>query len=298
MNQLSNFEKRSRAKWSQSYLIEALINLNSPLKKKYEQTKNCASMLFKNGDKITSRYCGRRWCKICCKIRTGTLLNHYSPILEKLPELQLLTLTVPNVSEIDLKGKIKEMIAACRDIQEGRRKKKLPKITGIRKLECTYNAKENTYHPHFHFIISGETRAQEFLQAWLNIFPEASILGQDLRPCTTYKELFKYFTKFTSKVGKDKTGKNLEIHFPQALDNIFAAIEGVRIIQPFGIKIISEEVEPEIAIQDPAFLQLTEGTYYWNKNYWINLTTAEFIGYFEPEPAKVQFYRKIAYFCT
>jgi hypothetical protein len=298
MSNLSNFEKRSRAKWSQSYLIDALINLKTPLEKKYLETKFCASMLYKAGDKITSRYCGRRWCKVCCKIRTGTLLNHYSPILQKLPDLQLLTLTIPNVTAEKLKTTIKEMLKACRHIQESRRKLKLPRILGIRKLECTYNVQENNYHPHFHFIISGENRAKEFLEAWMKYFPEANILGQDLRPCTSYKELFKYFTKFTSKVGKDKAGKGQEIHFPQALDQIFSAIEGVRIIQPFGIKMISEEVEPEIAIQDPVLLQLSEGTYYWNFNYWINLSTAEFIGYFEPDKKKVEFYRKIAYFCT
>jgi hypothetical protein len=298
MSQLRNLEKRSRAKWSQSYLIEALINLKSPLEKKYLETKNCSGVLFKSGNKITSRYCGRRWCKICCKISTGKLLNGYTPILEKLPDLQLLTLTVPNVPGKELAVKIREMLNACRIIQETRRKAKATKIIGIRKLECTYNVKENNYHPHFHFIISGEARAKEFLEAWLKLFPEASILGQDLRPCTKYKELFKYFTKFTSKSGKDTTGRSQEIHFPQALDQIFTAIEGIRIIQPFGIKKVSEEVEPEQAIEDTEFLQYSEGTYYWNKNFWINLTTAEFFGYFEPEPAKVKFYRKIAYFCT
>jgi hypothetical protein len=298
MSQLRNLEKRSRAKWSQGYLIEALINLKSPLEKKYLETKNCSGMLFKSGNKITSRYCGRRWCKICCKISTGKLLNGYTPILEKLPDLQLLTLTVPNVPGKELAVKIREMLNACRIIQETRRKAKAPKIIGIRKLECTYNVKENNYHPHFHFIISTEARAKEFLEAWLKLFPEASMLGQDLRPCTKYKELFKYFTKFTSKSGKDTTGKSQEIHFPQALDQIFTAIEGIRIIQPFGIKKVSEEVEPEQAIEDSEFLQYSEGTYYWNKNFWINLTTAEFLGYFDPEPAKVKFYRKIAYFCT
>lgn len=299
MSDLSKFEKRSRAKWSQSYLIDALINLKSPLQKKYQETKNCSVLLYKQGEKITSRYCGRRWCKVCCKIRTGTLLNHYGPILHKLPDLQLLTLTIPNVTGKDLKGKIKKMIAACRMIQESRRKTKKSRITGIRKLECTYNLKENNYHPHFHFIISGLNKAKEFLEAWLNYFPEANIKGQDLRPCHNYKELFKYFTKFTSKVGKDPiTGKSLEIHYPQALDTIFAAIEGTRIIQPFGIKKISEEINPVEALKDPVFLQLSDGTFYWNYNYWINLQTAEFIGYFEPEPAKVKFYRKIGYFCT
>lgn len=299
MNQLSNLEKRSRAKWSQSYLIDALINLNTPLKKKYFETKNCCTLLSKSGDKVTSRYCGRRWCKVCCKISTGKLLNYYTPILGKLEDLQLLTLTVPNVPGKDLKKTIKTMLGACRTIQETRRKAKLLKIIGIRKLECTYNVKQNNFHPHFHFIISGEARAKEFLEAWMKIFPECNLKGQDLRPCTNYKELFKYFTKFTSKVGKDPiTGSCQEIHFPQALDQIFTAIEGIRIIQPFGIKRISEEVEPEQAIQDTEFLNFSDGTYYWSNNYWINLVTAEFLGYFEPEPAKVQFYRKIAYFCT
>lgn len=256
-------------------------------------------MLIKSGDRITSRYCGYRWCKICCKISTGKLLNHYSPILAKTPDLQLLTLTIPNVKAEKLRTKIKQMIAACRKIQEDRRKKKLLRIKGIRKLECTYNFRENTYHPHFHFIISGENEAEEFLKAWMEIFPEADRKGQDLRPCNGYKEVFKYFTKFTSKTGADPTtGKADQMHFPQALDEIFRAIEGIRIIQPFGINKINEDVEPEVAIQDEKLTEYTNGIYYWSRNFWINLDSAEFLGYFEPDPQKVKFYRKIAYFCT
>ena len=252
ISDIDKLTKRSRAKWSQAWLIDALINLDSPLKKKYVSTRFCNDLLTKSGDKIVSRYCNRRWCKICCRIRTGKLLNYYEPILKKSPDLHLVTLTLPNVKASKLKETIQVMIKACRTIQETRRKTNLARIKGIRKLECTYNAKEDTYHPHFHFIISKEDHARQFLEAWMAIFPQANIKGQDIRPCKGYKEIFKYFTKFTSKTGENGN----QMHYPQALDIIFQAIEKQRTIQPFGMRQISEEIEPEIPLQEMNFSSL------------------------------------------
>jgi diadenosine tetraphosphate (Ap4A) HIT family hydrolase len=218
---------------------------------------------------------------------------------------QFLTLTIPNVTGQQLRTTIKKMIATVRGIQEHRRKKlKQPGINCIRKLECTYNAEKNTYHPHFHFIIDGINDANFLLEAWLDKYPEADRRAQKIVEAYDAQELFKYFTKLTSKTTTvvDKRGKikiAQEYHFPEALDSIFQAIERIRIIQPMGkIKLVQDDINELHAEEiDETLEQDAESNkfYIWNGSNWYSPYTNVLLSSFEPNINLRIFAGKIRY---
>jgi len=218
---------------------------------------------------------------------------------------QFLTLTIPNVPGAQLRNTIKCMILAVRNIQEHRRRiLKLPGINCIRKLECTYNAEKNTYHPHFHFIIDGIQDAEYLLDQWLKKYPEADRRAQKIVEAYNPAELFKYFTKLTSKTGTvvDKKGKikiAQEYHFPEALDFIFQAIERIRIIQPMGkIKLVKDDIDELHAEEvDETLEQDVEINkfYIWNGTNWYSPYTGVLLSSFEPNQNLRIFAGKIRY---
>lgn len=305
--------KRARAKFSQQKLILALVKLNSPLKKSYEDSLFCSYSLLQVGNTFTSKYCKHRWCKVCNRVRTAELLNGYEPEIKAMEAPHFLTLTIPNVKGEILKESIKEMLATVRKIQDLRRKHKKPLFKCIRKLECTYNPDRDDFHPHLHFIIDTEQAAIEFKQEWLIYYPTASTKGQDIRPAHKPIELFKYFAKLTSKSSKDKKelyGKKLikqEWHYPQALDLIFRAIKGMRIIQPMGgIEYVEEDIK-EIdsqTIEDGSIEIEETALWKWHRiggdgekiTYdWLNTYTGELLTNFEPDERLIKYTNRIRY---
>jgi hypothetical protein len=295
MLSIEKINKRARSKWVQEPLLTALIGLNSKRYHKYIDTLNCASTLTYEGNKLTGRYCWNRWCKICNRIRTGMLINGYKAVLDKMPDKQLLTLTIPNCSADDLKGNILKMKQTIRKIVEFRRQVlKLPNIDAIRKIECTYNSTKNNYHPHFHFIVNNYNDAVFLRDHWLQHWPDANINGQDIREATKPIELFKYFTKLSSgsieKIGT--TGKikiKNEYHYPEALDIIFDAIEGTRIIQPMGKIRMSKKIEekPELITEEldnSINIESNENiiVFQWIGNNWLCRITGELLSGFVP----------------
>jgi hypothetical protein len=110
--------KRARAKFSQQKLIQALVKLNSPLKKSYEDSLFCSYSLMQYGNTFTAKYCKHRWCKVCNRVRTAELLNGYEQDIKAMQAPQFLTLTIPNVPAETLKQSIKEMLHTVRKIQE------------------------------------------------------------------------------------------------------------------------------------------------------------------------------------
>lgn len=295
-NSLEVLNKRAKAKYSQEPLLNALIELNSPLKHQYINAMDCSSILNAQGDKLTSRYCGNRFCKVCNRIRTGKLINGYADQLLSLKDPQFLTLTIPNVSALELRDTVKNMGKTMRKIQDNRRKNDLPLIKGVRKLECTYNTNLNNYHPHYHLIIESETIANEVINEWLLYYPEANIKAQKTVTATDCKELFKYFTKLTSKTGTNyKNGSKLvdEWHYPEAIDQIFRSIANLRIIQPMGgIKLVKDDVDDVESIDLDETVKIEPGInlYHWYNDNWVDFTTGEQFTSFKP-PKNLQYFR-------
>ena len=299
---IEQLNKRAKAKFSQEPLNFALRNLqNSKLKKKYVDTYFCGSVIQQKDDKLTSRYCWHRWCKVCNRIRTGKLINGYGDVLENLNNKQFVTLTVPNVPGETLRDTILKMNKTMRLIQDNRRKQKFEVIKGIRKLECTYNVEKNDYHPHFHLIMENQNSALMLIYEWLSYWPKASIKAQKVIPATDCKELFKYFTKLTSNAGKqlhNGTKTIDEWHYPQAIDVIFTAIIKLRIIQPMGgIKLVKLKKEDLISeVIDGETLEIKESELYlWNGENWFSPYTGEMLSSFKPNIHLYKYRQKIRY---
>ncbi|MCS7078256.1 MAG: protein rep [Bacteroidia bacterium] len=224
------FLKRARAKYFSLRLSLALIEYNpdSLLLNSYKNTLFCNKNLHKVDNKLIGSYCKNRWCLVCNRIRTASLINAYLPELEKFNDAQFVTLTLPTVTEKDLYYRIKEMESAWRLIIELARKKKIG-FKGIRKKECTLRP-DNYYHYHYHLIIEGRKNAEWLVMQWLKRFPIASPKAQDIRKADerSYKELFKYFTKLVSK----NMGRYIDDF--RRLDFMFSVLKGVRIFESFG----------------------------------------------------------------
>jgi len=230
-------------------------------------------------------------------------MNGYKCALDSLDDPQFLTLTIRNVKIGELRSSIKGMIKTMRLIQDLRRKRKQPPMKCIRKIECTYNPDTDEYHPHLHIIIEKEHIAKEVLQEWIHRYPEqADYKGQDITSAFDPIELFKYFAKLTSKSKKDEKrykGAKLirdEWHYPEALDLIFRAIEGIRIIQPMGgIKMVNDDID-DVEVQEIEGIENDITIWMFKRNDWYNPQTGELLTGYEPSQNEFRYSHRIRYF--
>jgi plasmid rolling circle replication initiator protein Rep len=158
-------------------------------------------------------------------------------------------------------------------------------LNGVRKLEVTYNPRENKYHPHFHFIMNGWFECLLLKELWLDVYKKANSIAQDVRVSNDkdVKELFKYFTKLTTKVKNKKTGVLENKYLIEQLDIIFQSMVNKRVFQSFGIKkYVSEDVEE---IQAKLFEDIEEidGIWIWDgkQRDWIHEKTGEILSGYE-----------------
>jgi hypothetical protein len=164
----------------------------------------------------------------------------------------------------------------------------------IRKLEVTYNAETDTYHPHFHCIVRGEIQAQALLALWLKFAPTDPLeIAQDVRPVDERgeMELFKYFTKL---IGKDR-----KIHAP-SLNVMFEQIKGLRTYQPVGFKIsdyapeLEDDMEEELDVHCVDLAEKRYGdvvNWLWHQEYadWVDPETGECLTDYTPSDGVREF---------
>lgn len=245
------FKKRAKSKYITNGFILDMVDLNSPLKDSYWNTFHCVEKLLYSHDanKLTGKYCKNRWCLVCNRIRTGKLMNTYFNEFLKYNDLYFVTLTIRNVSEERLPAALKHMQESWDKVRFHFKNQNI-EFDGIRKNECTYSFKEDTFHPHFHVVIQGKKQARLLIDKWLDIYnlgpamvvnslPQnlpfyAFNVSQDIRKCNdkTLKELFKYFTKI---VKRDKTvPKNEYPIFIKPLDKMNQAYYKSKVFNPFG----------------------------------------------------------------
>lgn len=224
-------DKRAERKAITSSQINHLLKLDSPLKNQYERTSRCSEILFlkehqlTGQQKVTANYCGKRFCSVCSAIKTAEMMiGYYKPVSDLL-DVHFVTLTVPAVKANRLKSEMKSMIKTFSKLKDSMRKSGQP-LSGIRKIECNYNPEADTFNPHFHLIIESRINSVEIVDKWLKYNPAAVIEAQDIQKADdkTLKELFKYSVK--SVIGKRFN--------PEAQDNIYRALSGVRTFQNFG----------------------------------------------------------------
>lgn len=280
---------RARAKFLSQNLSMRLIESNpdSYLKRSYERSTYCNSVLAQTGQTLTGSYCKNRWCAICNRIRTAVLIDGYEPAIRQLDTTYFVTLTKQTVQASYLPKSIDFMNKAWRQIltsRDGRRRK----IKGVRKAECTIRPNDR-YHYHFHVVVESLSAAEWLVSEWLKIMGSfADPKAQDIRLADekSLKELFKYFTKLTVK------GENKLIDYKR-MDVIFNALRGKRVYQPFGgVRPISEDIE-EVQSVTYEYLEQCEQNWNWNVNDWINDAGECLTGYKPNEQFKALFHPKI-----
>ena len=111
-------------------LMSKMCSLNSPLARGYERTCSCGSVVEQNDGKLTSQYCGSRWCSVCNRIRSAQYISKYEPILKEWTDTQFVTLTVVNVEATSLLDTLTEMNKNFRRVLDLMRKRKI-KIRGL-----------------------------------------------------------------------------------------------------------------------------------------------------------------------
>lgn len=265
---------RARSKYVTGLVSVPLSKLVSPLQKQYKASEKCAGSLTETPGKLTSLYCGSRWCLVCSRIRTAKMIAGYLPAIEAMAEKFFLTLSRPNVKKSKLEAERKYYIATSQLVVRYLREKLKLKFSFIRKLECTYNEDSDTYHPHFHIIIDSEIAAQAYLDNWLERNPTALLnKGNQLKKAdnNSVAELFKYFTKVVSK-SKSGNAADYRIHLA-ALDTMFVALRGARTFQAGGlIKTISEDIAPTDSLESG---RLNVDFWQWTGHDWLSRETAQ-----------------------
>ena len=261
--------KRARSKFYTQKLTSPLLYIESPLHKTYERAFHCGAVIKQKGKKLISQYCNSRICHVCNRIRTAKMMAGYIEPLRGLGDLYFTTLTIKNVKAENLAETIEKMLKNMSNIIRVLREKRKINISGIRKIEITYNAKMDTYHPHFH-ILHNENVGDIIIDEWVKRNPTAKkkvwdwkkkemVDIQTSKPVTKkdeddkkfLNEIFKYATKFVVKDSKDRNIMNVYV---PALDNILRALHTKRSVQSFGeirkLKIAEEEGEQELLSQE------------------------------------------------
>jgi hypothetical protein len=244
----------------------------------------CVDTLVQIDGKITGRYCRNRMCMVCNSIRQAQNINRYLPVINEWQDMRFVTLTIPNVAKSDLKPALAEMDRIYKAIKDFLNKRhtrgKGKKFVGIKKLECTFSTKFLNYHPHYHFLIKDPETAKLLVSEWIKRTKGIGTNrgGQDIRKgdVNSAKELFKYFTKISTKVrtGK-KGGKEKSYIYLDALFVQFDAFRGVRTFSKFGFKLPPNEQLPqaeyELELDDSEGGQVFKDYHIWNKDDWYSV---------------------------
>lgn len=283
--QSKSLGKRARSKWYTRKITGTLLFQDSPIHKYYQRAFYCNHTLTQKAGKITSKYCNTRICNVCNRIRTAKLIDGYRSQLTG-RGMQFVTLTAPNVSDVDLKNEVDRMQRIASNILKVFRVRRKDPLNGVRKLEITYNAVDNTYNPHFHMIVDA---GEDVICEWLARNPDAKRVAQDCRPVddAVLKELFKYTTKIVSH------SKKKFIVYVKALDVIMRALKGRRCFQPFGdVRRVSEDVDDELeAVIEAEDYEIIEWEWH-DAGDWVDTDTGELLTGHEPPEYDFEFRKR------
>jgi len=263
-----NILRRNTSKHFSSVLMMKLCELKSPNESKYRDTYYCSHNLIVDNQAGTckSKFCKRRWCVVCNRIRTADLVSKYMPTLDTWDEKQFVTLTIPNPNKNALPGALSGMYKNFVKMKDNLRKNYSTKLVGVRKLEITYNREMNNYHPHFH-LITDTNQGEKIIDQWLRLNPDAKAIAQDYRPANKDScfELFKYFTKLTSNSSRDKSIT------AEAIDWIFQNVDGIRTFQTFGF-VPHREMTPVEFAESGVLEYIANEEFRWQQsaNTWIS----------------------------
>lgn len=181
-------------------------NDNKPIgnitENRIERVKSCSNYFTAVADRTLQKSkivkairCKDKFCPVCQKIKSTKnalviqAMYNYLKDTTKYNYL-FITLTAPNVKSDELS---QELIFYSESFKRLIRTKKLLKINKgyIAKLEITYNAETDTYHPHYHIIMAVPNqyfkdsdlyiRQNEWLEIWKKVKRDESITQVDVR---------------------------------------------------------------------------------------------------------------------
>jgi hypothetical protein len=236
---------------------------------------------------------------VCNRIRTARAINAYVPVVETWGESFFVTLTLRTVTADELPARIAMMLLGVAAIAKSMRTTHSMPLVAIRKLECT-SRPGGLYHPHFHFVVQGREQAELLRSLWLKRYPMlATVDAQNVVPCNegTLVELFKYFTKLTTKTADGK-----RIIPVVELDTIFRAMRGKRVWQPMGFKLpkeVEEAIETEaIEVDASDAVKRIEEVVHWQWSQqvadWVDYETGECLSEYEPGEGFRSFVESVA----
>jgi len=253
----------------------------------------CGERLDQSDGTLRQYWCGYRWCATCGAIRTARAHEAYGPTVAQWTDPQLVTLTVPNVTGTALRQAVRDMHHAFATLTRAvRRRFGKDGVRMIRTTEVTYNVGADSYHPHLHLLVDGPALAEAVRDAWLERWPTARRVAQDVRPAdrNSMAEVFKYATKLATSDGK--------LVPAPALDTIYTALRGLRLWQPVGITALTDES----AGDDTAEMDQTQGTpaisrptetvdWQWQQaaTDWVDSETGECLTGYTPTPRRAAF---------
>ena len=274
---------RARVKYMQTGVLQSLIDLNNERQSHYLKATTCCRGAVVTEGKLTMRYCRSRVCQVCNRNRSGRLINSYGEQIKQ-GSYRFLTLTIPNVSDIQLKEAIEEMKIVLLYI---RRKfaRDSRQLNGLYTIETTYNWMSDSYHPHIHCLIDAEVEeCFEIVKQWINAWGKRGVKcspqAQDIRKADdgALSEVFKYAIKFDYTMARSD-GKAILKYSAEAIDTILSAIWGKRMVITFGnIRAVDEDYQEE------AVLNWSEenDVYLWSVCDWFSITTGEALSDFTP----------------
>jgi len=307
---LETMAKRARAKYLTSDLLENLEALDSHIP--YSRARGCCRVVQQEDGELQCSYCRCRWCVVCNRIRMGTILNEYLPILRLWEDEKgtfFVTLTAPNVEAEALRSRVKEMKKRLRYCRRSIRETRGLDHRAVENWEVTFNDDEGTFHPHVHVAVRGKEQALALREEWLKRWPTANQGGQDVRKWDGskggMKELAKYATKMIAP------GENEDRPPAEALDVIFRSLYRLNLINPTGFDKAEEQrraarhladeetdaeetARPDLDEQEedpfedlergiPAYVRPEEDTVWmWEGHDWWNEETGERLTGFDP----------------
>mgnify|MGYP004540374253 FL=1 len=170
---------------------------------------NCGTTIaLQNGKIKSANFCRDRLCPMCMYRRSQKMFSQNMTVYDKIkaehPECRqlFLTLTVPNVPLWQLKETLQAMSNSWNRFRNHRAVKREPIVGYCKKLEITYNKEMNTYHPHYHVMLTVDgwaSRIEDYVKWW-----SASVqLGRQLvcyiesvdGDAKSVAEMSKYMTK-------------------------------------------------------------------------------------------------------
>lgn len=194
--------------------------------------------------------CGLRYCEFCFwresrRARKQYLLRFIKLIDDRL-RLALLTLTVPNVSTLNSQDydRLFERLKEFLNLDYVKRYI----YGGVAKIETTYNAERQEFHPHFHILIVYKAcMPQKKIKAlWENLTADLDSYEPSDFPTLTVSSRSVWIKRIkfdTSKPASVRKAVRDSLNYlckfnpidePKAFTSIYCATKGKRLIRAYG----------------------------------------------------------------